>query len=647
MLKRLFSLSILLTLTLLKIYSQSPEADPLAGFQIDLEKIEDEAGVVHYTLNEIVTIMLDSVILKGDIIIPTNTTEFERAIFQARKTQHNDNQLEAVKQLKTLLEFECYRTKGEELYIRLLLGSSMNYLGAPLISYSYIQPVFPDIFEEIHNLKVSSFLINHYASLLIQIDSLEQAKDIYTQNLDRYKKANETYEVYSTLNSLGFVLIKLGEYDEAKAIFLENQNEKYSSINPVVYAFSFGNYGTALMAESNYDSALFYMQKEVELMSKIPSNEKLQNTYLEIGEIFEIQNKIDSARKYYTLSLKTSIKKGVITSVVRAYEKLIQLYSLNEKKTELKKLITYYLDYSDSLKRVISLDAAKQELQVSKLLTIFDEAEESRKRFDKLENKNKDLTWAITGLITLILLMILVISFRNSNRKRLKLKNIELEEKNSELEKSYETISESNGKNQVLLKELHHRVKNNLQIISSLFNLQLNASEMDIATERVFTDAKNRIYSISLVHKKIYQSDNIDSLNFEEYLRDFSDELLNATPNDVNLSIDILRNPISIDSAIPLGLIFNELLTNSIKHAKRHDSLQINIKYSNKEGKEKFIYTDNGIGVQNIEVMKETRSSIGVTLIHLLGKQLNATINYKEAKEGVNGFWLSIQGNFK
>ncbi|MFT6198353.1 MAG: two-component sensor histidine kinase [Vicingaceae bacterium] len=616
---------------------------------IDFQKIEEERNLVNYSLDQIVTIIETSLIANKQVTIPENVTEFERALFQARSTQNQKdqrNQLEAIKQLNTLLEFKCYRTKGEELYIRLLLGTSISYMGTPLIAHNYIKPVFPDIFKEIDNPKISNSLINSYAGLLIRIDSLELAEKVYKDNLSRYEKNDEIYEVYNTLNSLGFIYIKLGKYDNARAIFIHNQNKKYASLNPVIHAFSFGNYGTLLSAEGDYDSALFYMRKEIKIMNAIPSDEGLENTYFGIGKIFEVQNEIDSAKKYYHLTLEASEKKKNLPLLITAYEKLINISVVNEKTTELSNLLESYLYYSDSLKTSQKINAVEKELQVSQLLEIFKTTEDSKKRYDLLKNKTNSLVYTVVGLTIIILLMALTISVYFQNRNRLKSNNLELEEKNNELKKSHQLTSDSNERNRILLKELHHRVKNNLQIISSLFNLQLNASGMEVETEQVFKDAKNRIYSISLVHKKIYQSNNIDSLDFGEYLRDFSDELFNATLNDVNLSIEILRNPISIESAIPLGLIFNELFTNSIQHARRHDSLQIKVLYKELNGKEKFIYTDNGVGVQNTELMKESDSSIGVTLIHLLGKQLDAKIEYKEAKDGEHGFWLSIEGNF-
>ena len=613
---------------------------------IDFEKVEDERNTINYTLDQIITQIEDSISKSSKVIIPKDATEFERALFQARKNQYGGDQLSAIKQLKTLLEFECYRTNGEELYIRLLLGYSINYLGAPQVAHNYFKGVFPEMLRELKNVRVGGLLINRYGKMLVKIDSLEEALRIFELNLFRYLEVGDLTRAYKVRNDLGYVYMRMGKYTDSKSLFSANQNDTNISMSPVIHAFSFGNYGSVLIKEEKFDSALFYLNKEIDLLLAIPSTDGIHNAYLKMGNIYVHKNELDSVRKYYDLSIHYSNLQGSLQHTVNAYKALIKLYAKKEQATELSGFIDQYLAYNDSLKKIVNLSAAKNELQVSQFLTFFHETENSKRRYDTLNGKTNSLIYTIVGLTVIILLMGLTWSAYVKNRKNLKSKNLESKEKNNELNTSYQLTSDSNERNQILLKELHHRVKNNLQIISSLFNLQLNASGMEVETERVFKDARNRIYSISLVHKKIYQSNNIDSLDFEEYLRDFSDELFNATPNDVNLSIEILRNPISIESAIPLGLIFNELFTNSIQHAGRHDSLQIKVFYEELHGREKFIYTDNGVGVQNTELMKESDSSIGVTLIHLLGKQLDANIEYKEAKDVEHGFWLSIEGNF-
>lgn len=615
-------------------------------YSIDFKKIETEKGRVNYTLEEILDTIKNSISKNNTVVVPKNTTEFEKSLFIARRVQHNDSQLVAVKMLKILLEFELYRTRGEELYIRLLISNSLEYLGAPLIAYNYTADVFPTILEEISDSETKAYLLTHYAGLLIKLKRIEEAKLIYKKNLKIYTQVNDKKEQFSTRNNLGCTHQLLGDLDSAKALFRFNQDPIYQNLNPILYAFSFGNYGTVLKQEGITDSAIYFIRKEVDLLNSIQEEEGIYNAFLALGQLYEKKELFDSSRFYYHKALKSSEKAENIPMIIKSYQNLIQLYTINHNNPELNYFVNQYLHYNDSLINIKNLKAAQEEIQVSQFLDIFNETKESRELNDKLETNNRELILISLALSFLVLLLVFSISIRQKDRKKLRGKNLELKEKNRELEESYFTISESNKKNEILLKELHHRVKNNLQIISSLFNLQLNASKLDLSTERVFKDAKNRIHSISLVHKKIYQSDNVNSLDFEEYIRDFSDELLKANPNDVDLSIDIKRDPIPIESAIPLGLIFNELFTNSLKHSKQTDLLKISIQYIKIGNKEKFIYIDNGVGVKNIEVMKDSDSSIGVTLIHLLCEQLGCEVNYKEAIEKEHGFWLSIEGNF-
>ena len=631
--------------TVSSTYGEQAKKEVEATIFIDFEKIEQEKNIVRYELGELMLLMEEEVSTNKEISIPENATEFERVFCTARRIQHNDSQLVAIKILKTLLEFEYYRSPGEELLLKFLMGNSLRYVGAPLIAYSYMEPIFPEVLHEAQGQNYS-ILLNSYAALLISIDSIEKAKNAYLLNLKLFSKENNQVEMYNARNNIGFSYQLLNMWDSAKFYYKENQKKVYKDLTPVLYAFSFGNYGSVMLKENKLDSALHYFFKEIDLLKAIGSEAGIFNTYAGIAEVYMLTNKLDSAKQYYKLALQKSKEHEQIEPSVKNYNDLLNLYAKEKEDQELIELLNNFFLLNDSLKGLVSSRAVKDELQVSRFLNILKETEENKRRTDLLENRNKELIYTIVALAFIVILLAITITFRHKSRRQLKGKNLELKEKNLELERSYALISDSNKKNEILLKELHHRVKNNLQIISSLFNLQLNASELDFEAQQVFQNAKNRIYSISLVHKKIYQSDNVSTLDFEEYIRDFSDELLKATPNDVNISIEIQRNPISIESAIPLGLIFNELFTNSLKHAKRHDSLKISIKHEDLPNSEKFIYTDNGVGVKNIEVMKESDNSIGVTLIHLLGEQLNAKIEYKEAFNEEHGFWLSIEGNF-
>ena len=192
---------------------------------------------------------------------------------------------------------------------------------------------------------------------------------------------------------------------------------------------------------------------------------------------------------------------------------------------------------------------------------------------------------------------------------------------NQEIYHQFEIINKQNEEKTILLKEIHHRVKNNLQIIISLLRLQSYQIE-NSETIQSFNDAINRILAISSIHEKIYQNDSFNKINIEEYFNDLSKEIISM--HDLNTDIETNFNfeidSITIDTIVPLALIFNELIFNSIKHFdNKTNSLIINIEFKSiKENKLQLNYSDNGKWVEN-----NKKNTLGIDLINALTKQIN------------------------
>lgn len=182
---------------------------------------------------------------------------------------------------------------------------------------------------------------------------------------------------------------------------------------------------------------------------------------------------------------------------------------------------------------------------------------------------------------------------------------------------------------ELLLKEIHHRVKNNLQIISSLLNLQaIHIKEPQ--TPEVFKESQNRVQSMALIHEKLYQSEDLARIDFAEYARDLATNLFRSygvNLSTITLTIDAGNVFLDIDTAIPCGLIINELVSNSLKYAfpeGQAGEIQIALR-SDHDRKLRLIVRDNGAGFSPDVDFRNTES-LGLQLVNTLTDQLGGTI---------------------
>lgn len=199
----------------------------------------------------------------------------------------------------------------------------------------------------------------------------------------------------------------------------------------------------------------------------------------------------------------------------------------------------------------------------------------------------------------------------------------------SDRKRTEEQIKASLKEKEVLLKEIHHRVKNNLQIISSLLNLQ-SESIKDSRILDIFKEGQNRIDSMALIHEKLYQSENLDRVEFCEYIQELASNLYysyEAGSQDIALTINVDNVQLGIDTAIPCGLIINELVSNSLKYAfpsGRSGEIIIDLHWED-DTELILSVSDNGIGFpQNVD-FKNTES-LGLQLVIALTNQLDGNI---------------------
>lgn len=217
----------------------------------------------------------------------------------------------------------------------------------------------------------------------------------------------------------------------------------------------------------------------------------------------------------------------------------------------------------------------------------------------------------------------------------------ELEEKNSELENALMLIQnqkaaleENLEEKTILLKEIHHRVKNNLQIITSLLDLQLGDINDEQAQEK-FTETKKRVTTIALVHEKLYQSSNLSALNLKTYVQNLIKDISSAYETGeikATKNINIQDLEVDIDKIVPIGIVINELITNAYKHSFIPNETGILDVKILKEHDNKMSLEVKSSG-DNIELEKLNNSkSLGMTLVKILTKQLNGELHITKNK---------------
>jgi PAS domain S-box-containing protein len=206
----------------------------------------------------------------------------------------------------------------------------------------------------------------------------------------------------------------------------------------------------------------------------------------------------------------------------------------------------------------------------------------------------------------------------------------------SDRKKSEQLIAASLQEKEVLLKEIHHRVKNNMHVISNLLDLQSQYID-DASISDLFADSQYRINTMALIHEQLYQSPSLGAISFDLYLENLVHNLFasyNFSPGCVQLQLDLEPVTLNIETAMPCGLIVNELVSNSLKHAfpqKRPGIVRLHFhthpssKKQDKERRFVLIVGDNGMGIRH-DINWQSTNSLGLRLVRMLTRQLDGEI---------------------
>ena len=232
---------------------------------------------------------------------------------------------------------------------------------------------------------------------------------------------------------------------------------------------------------------------------------------------------------------------------------------------------------------------------------------------------------------------IFVLSTNITNRKKAEEELLQLKKSlENKVKKRTAELEKLNNEKDVILKEMHHRVKNNLQIISSLIRLQMEEGESDF--NGVLDKTQSRIETIATIHESLYKYKDLALINVANYWEKLVNDCLNSLVNEpanfkLDLDIDYLELP--VDKMIPLGLLINELVTNSILHGfkgRNHGSIYLSLRLTG--NRYKLTYKDDGVGIQ--QKKEDTEHHFGHFLIEGFADQLNGSIRQIGSENGVH-----------
>lgn len=465
-------------------------------------------------------------------------------------------------------------------------------------------------------------LSERQAASYTQLANNHMSDQNYQLAISYLKKAIGIYEVLNKNYKLNYSILNLGEMyrlegdlDSAVTSFKDVLSRNKTLNDDIAQGYSLGNLG---MVYNNLDSLGL---AKTHLIDAIAILMELQDVYsssvylAELGDVFKKEGNLIVAEQKFLEALGMAQEAG-LKEQVRDFS--LKLAQSNEIKQEYAKALQYqklFQAYQDSMVNKTNI----QKIERLKAGYEIDKRESQIGLLNEINIGQKYFLWVLTGgiLISLILLYLLYIG-----NKKIKSANISLSS-----QKELITIREQ--EKALLLQELNHRVKNNLQMISSLLSLQSRELKGHPALESVVA-GKQRVEALSLVHRKLYQEGLDTRVMIKEYIEELVLGLFHGYGASFTPEFEIDDISIHVDMAVPMALIMNEVIVNALKYAYRdiaYPTLKIRIEQES-SNRLRIQVIDNGIGFASIEMEKD--NSFGLKLIHSLVEQLEGTIQKLE-----------------
>ncbi|MBR9844766.1 MAG: tetratricopeptide repeat protein [Algicola sp.] len=468
---------------------------------------------------------------------------------------------------------------------------------------------------EAYNLTYTSSIYHSLGVMFHTSDNYNKALEYYNTAYEKAKKDNDSILQKKCLINMGSVYSSLQNFEQAKHTMLKSLNiNKNNELNYNIYA----NLGNLFIRQEQYKEAIPYLEKAIEIHT----------------------DNIDSEKNLmYLIEAKAALRDstGMYQKINRAITEANNITALRAKGNLYDALSKYFYafeDYKTAIdyqKKYQSIYVEIKEKQRDQTVYDLETSYQTEKKERELEQKKANEKLLVIVLAFLGILLLLLSFFYFKNRK-----------KNQQLAKQKVLLENALDDKNVLLKEIHHRVKNNLQVISSLLSLQ-QRQITDKKASQAIQEGRNRVKAMALIHQNLYQDTNLISVKTDDYIQKLANSLIKnyrVNDKDIQLNLNIEPVKLDIDTIIPLGLVINELISNALKYAfKGHNSGTISINLMEVKNHLNLTITDNGIGLPN-DFSIEDSSSLGFKLIKAFSDKIEATLNIDSSEKGTS---ISIQ----
>ena len=456
----------------------------------------------------------------------------------------------------------------------------------------------------------------------------------YNNNVGRYLLLDKSSSVALSnfKKAKGYVDVYLNDDTQVKT-------EKELKDAKLLKGIIEGNIGKSYLQLKQFEEALPYLENSIDLIEEnniglysediIENSLALADCHLQLENFQKAKDILNERLR--PLKIEHVIKKN---RLLAAYYDKIEDYKNASFYLKKNVRIADSINTNDSsLKKQQLSTVAKYEIENSKRMIDAQKMEMEIAR-NEMQAKDEQINLVFISLIfTLLGFAGLVYAYLKS------IKNQRL------IAEQKHIIENSLVEKDSLLKEIHHRVKNNLQMVSSLLSLQTKNTRSKAAIEAL-EEGKSRVKAMALIHQKLYQNDDLSVIEMQGYIESLVNSVQSVFKkggHNINITIDAEGVELDIDRAIPFGLILNELVSNTFKYAFPEDDengkIYIHLRKNGDQGF--FEYTDNGVGLSE-DSEERVNSSMGVRLMKRLVNQLQSTLNIDKTTEGVR-FWFNFK----